>query len=103
MELNHKKYASVAMNLPVEGLFTYEVPSEIADSIGVGMRVLAPFGRRVVTGYVVGFEKESPVKGIKKLLDVMDDSPLFDEKRLRFFQWLPSYYFFPLVGGFFFV
>ena len=66
MELSPKKYALVAMNLPVEGFFTYEVPLELEDSIVPGMRVLAPFGRRIVTGYVVGLEKESPVKGIKR-------------------------------------
>ncbi|MFZ3072336.1 MAG: primosomal protein N', partial [Thermodesulfobacteriota bacterium] len=96
MEHNPKKYASVVMNLPVEGFFTYEVPSGLEDSICIGMRVLAPFGRRMVTGYVVALEKESPVKGIKRLLDVLDDSPLFDAKRLKFFQWLASYYFAPL-------
>lgn len=95
MELSPKKYALVAVNLPVEGFFTYEVPSELEDSIIPGMRVLAPFGRRIITGYVVGLEKESPVKGIKKVLDVLDDSPLFDAKRLKFFQWLASYYFAP--------
>src|SRR3990172_13300929 len=100
MELSPKKYALVAMNLPVEGFFTYEIPIELEASIGMGMRVLAPFGRRVVTGYVVGLEKESPVKGIKRLLDVLDDSPLFDAKRLKFFQWLASFYFAPPREGF---
>ncbi|MEK7314091.1 MAG: hypothetical protein AAB065_06400, partial [Deltaproteobacteria bacterium] len=95
MELSPKKYALVAMNLPVEGFFTYEIPLELEDSIVPGMRVLAPFGRRIVTGYVVALEKESPVKGIKRVIDVLDDAPLFDAKRLKFFQWLASYYFAP--------
>src|SRR3972149_1562726 len=101
MELSPKKYALVAMNLPVEGFFTYEVPGDVEDSIIPGTRVVAPFGRRVVTGYVVALEKESPVKGIKKVLDVLDDSPLFDAKRLKFFQWLPSSFFRPSGRGLF--
>ena len=67
MELSPKKYALVAMNLPVEGFFTYEIPLELEDSIVPGMRVLAPFGRRVVTGYVVALEKGKPCQRNKEI------------------------------------
>jgi len=36
------------------GLFAYSVPPEFRNRIAEGMRVLVPFGRKLLTGYVVG-------------------------------------------------
>ncbi|OGP31767.1 MAG: primosomal protein N' [Deltaproteobacteria bacterium GWC2_42_11] len=54
------------------------------------------FGKRVVTGYILGFKEESNLQGVKDILDVLDEEPLFDEKRLRFYRWAASYYCSPL-------
>jgi primosomal protein N' (replication factor Y) len=89
-------YASVSVNLPVEGAFTYEVPENLRDSIFLGTRLAVPFGKRTVTGYVVGFEKKPDIKNIKPITEVLDELPLFDEKKLKFFQWMSSYYLAPL-------
>ncbi|MBI5809861.1 MAG: primosomal protein N' [Deltaproteobacteria bacterium] len=89
-------YADIAVSLPVEGLFTYRVPPSLRDGALFGHRALVPFGRRVVTGYIVGIKREAGVDGLKDILDILDDSPIFDEKRLRFYGWMSSYYFSPL-------
>ncbi len=47
-------------------------------------------------GFIVGRSK--PPNGIKlrDIVDVIDDKPLFDEKRLEFFKWIADYYICPL-------
>lgn len=81
------------MELPVDRLFTYSVPASLKESARLGFRALVPFGRRTITGYIISFVSEPEVKDVKEIIDVLDDEPLFDEKRLKFFKWLSSYYF----------
>lgn len=92
-------YASrieVAVPLPLFTTFTYAVPRELSTSLSIGMRVLAPFGKRVLTGYVVGFPQEEPEQKLKEIRDVLDAEPLFCEDDLQFYQWVAAYYHYPL-------
>lgn len=83
----------VAVDLPMDKTFTYSLPADLSNQVEVGKRVLVPFGKRVVTGFCIGFKENPDVKGIKDIIDVLDEEPIFDEGRLRFFQWVASYYF----------
>ena len=94
--MSKKTFIDVAVELPLDRIFTYKVPDALSDQVEIGKRVLVPFGKRVVTGFCLGFRENSEVKGIKDILDVLDDKPVFDEKRLSFFQWMASYYFAPV-------
>ncbi len=93
-----KQFADVAVELAVEGAFTYGVPERLADYVHVGSRVLVEFGRKNVLGYVVGLGDVLPdgLDEAKEIIDVMDDAPLFDERRLAFFKWMSAYYFSPI-------
>ena len=93
-----KKFAEIAVALPVETAFTYAVPEELKAEARLGKRVLVPFGRRTVTGYILGLTASAPaeIANIKPIIDILDSEALFDEKRLRFLKWVSSYYFAPL-------
>jgi primosomal protein N' (replication factor Y) len=63
----------------------------------VGKRVMAPFGRRELTGYVVG-ERQEPPPGvaegaIKAIRRVVDAEPIFDREDIELSQWMAGYYF----------
>lgn len=90
-----RTFAEVAIELPLEGSFTYSIPAALVGAVRTGARVLVPFGKRTVTGYVLSTKDEPPegVKGIKPLIDTLDERPIFDEARLKFYSWLASYYF----------
>ncbi len=86
----------VAVALPVYQTFTYSVPEHCLAVIAAGKRVLVPFGRRRVTGYVFG---QSPVldnREIKAILDVLDEQPLFPQSMIPFFRWIADYYKYPI-------
>lgn len=91
-------YAEIAVELPLEGTFTYSVPLNLKDDAVLGKRALVPFGKRTVTGYILGTASALPpeVKAAKPIIDILDDFPIFDRKRLEFYRWLSSYYFAPL-------
>ncbi|HAO92801.1 MAG: primosomal protein N' [Deltaproteobacteria bacterium GWC2_56_8] len=90
-----RPFAEVAIELPLEGSFTYSIPAALVGAVRTGARVLVPFGKRTVTGYVLSTRDAPPegVKGIRPLIDALDERPIFDEARLKFFRWLASYYF----------
>ena len=92
----NKTFIDVAVELPMDAVFTYTVSADLSNQVEVGKRVLVPFGKRVVTGFCLGFRERSDIKGVKEILDVLDEEPLFDERRLKFFQWMASYYFAPI-------
>jgi primosomal protein N' (replication factor Y) len=89
-------YIEVAVALPVYGTYTYSIPESLVYQVEVGMRVLAPFGRRRVTGYVLDILAESALPDIKHILDVLDQRPLFPASMLAFFRWVGEYYKYPL-------
>lgn len=92
----NKPFVEVALNVPLNQTFTYKVPQNLEDNIKVGKRVLVPFGRRRLTGFVVAFADKSEFPNTKDVLEVIDDEPLLDVKKLKFFKWLSNYYFTPL-------
>jgi len=90
------KYIEVAIALPIYGTFTYVVPKELADFISVGKRVLVPFRKRRVTGYIIGYCESIDQGEIKSVLDVLDEKPLFPSSMIPFFRWISEYYIHPI-------
>jgi primosomal protein N' (replication factor Y) len=86
----------VAVAMPVRGTFTYGVPETFVAAAVPGVRVLAPFGRRRATGYILGPGGSCGQKEIKPILDVLDESPVFPASMIPFFRWTADYYKHPL-------
>jgi primosomal protein N' (replication factor Y) len=92
----HTRHIEVAISLPVHQTYTYSVPESFADFLATGKRVLVPFGRRRVTGYVFGQSGPVDKKEIKSILDVLDDQPLFPPSMVPLFRWIADYYKYPV-------
>ncbi|HNL27978.1 MAG TPA: hypothetical protein PKO47_14395, partial [bacterium] len=52
-------FAEVVFDLAIETRFTYGIPDAWESVIVPGSRVLAPFGRKKITGYVVALSRHS--------------------------------------------
>ncbi|MDM8515050.1 primosomal protein N' [Desulfobacterales bacterium HSG16] len=89
-------FIEVAVCFPVDSCFTYEVPESQIYAIGIGKRVLVPFASRRLTGYVMGFTRNTGKYKIRHILDVLDDLPLFPESMIPFFKWISNYYIHPI-------
>ena len=88
-------YALLALPIPVNTIFTYSIPSEFSVSAESGRRALVPFGKRLLTGFIVGISDnpgDVPVSKIKPIHDIIDDEPVFDNHMLEFSTWISSYY-----------
>ena len=89
-------YINVVFNLPLDSVFTYCLP-EKGEYTGVdltGRRVSAPFGRRELTGWVIGHSGSLPdgVKEGKPVKRIVDDKPLFGEEGLKLAGWIRDFY-----------
>ncbi|MBI2487990.1 MAG: primosomal protein N' [Deltaproteobacteria bacterium] len=87
-----KEAIEVAVPIPSEETFHYSAPTHLKDGLEIGKRVLVPFKNRKAIGFIVGFGR--PPEGIilKEIIDIVDEEPLFDEKRLEFLKWIANYY-----------
>ena len=116
-------YVDVILPLPLDGVFTYSVPSELERQVAVGHRVLVPFGRnKTYVGIVAkvlftvdglqftgdysatgeGLASKSSVNckpstvNYKDVLQVLDASPILLDSQLNLWRWISDYYLSPI-------
>lgn len=96
--MENRKLIEVAVAAPLEKTFYYTVPEEFSSRAVLGMKVTAPFGKRAVTGYIVGYPdvhavtKEGGSLKIKDIKDIPDITPSFTPTMLEFYRWIADYY-----------
>ncbi len=92
------RLVEVAVALPVAGTFHYLAPAPLDGRVAPGHRVLVPFGRRRVTGYVVGLPDSAAVRpgALKPVLALLDETPLVPPPLLDLLRWVADYYLAPL-------
>lgn len=67
--------------------FTYLIPSNL--NIQIGIRVLVPFGRQKLEGFVVAIKDEIPSEyKLKEIIEVIDDSPILNNELLKLGKYL---------------
>ncbi|MGD0170382.1 MAG: primosomal protein N', partial [Smithella sp.] len=89
-------FINVALNIPSNKLFTYEVPPGLEKEVDLGKRVFVPFGNRKRTGFIVGTMPSCDLKKIKPIAEILDDESLFSQSDLDFYQWIAGYFMYPL-------
>jgi primosomal protein N' (replication factor Y) len=102
IECGKKRFVEVAISLPIEKTFYYEIPPGFGDRLRLGSRVLVPFRGRKVTGYAIAFPPDltdyPKADRPKSIEDILDERPIFDERMLSFYRWISDYYLYPLGG-----
>ena len=91
-------FVDVILPLPLDGVFTYSVPTSEEGRVKVGARVLVPFGRnKTYVGIISHIHNQSP-EGYqtKDILQVMDFSPILLDSQLKLWQWISDYYMSPI-------
>jgi len=86
------RFAEALLPLAIPGTYTYRIPEEM--TLGIGYRVLVPFGRKkIYTAIIVQMHDREP-QGyvVKEILSVLDQQPIVRHPQLRFWQWIADYY-----------
>jgi primosomal protein N' (replication factor Y) len=85
-------YVDVVFNLALAKTFTYLVPQDIQTSLQPGQRVLAPLGKRELTGVVTRILEHSEISDCREIVDVLEAVPLVRPELLEFTAWMAEYY-----------
>lgn len=94
-------YAEVAVPVHVSLTFFYRLPPSLSSIARPGSRIIVPFGRRHLTGYIVAVHeklrdgmslKESDIKDAQEILDAI---PLVTRELLELTKWVAEYYLAP--------
>jgi len=85
-------YVGVALDMPVDRLFTYRVPSAQRPRADVGYRVVVPFRGRARTGIVAAVEHEQPDFRVLDVSEAPDDHALLGPDLLALGAFIARYY-----------
>ncbi len=91
-------FVDVILPLPLDGVFTYSVPTSEEGRVKVGARVVVPFGRsKTYVGIISNIHYQSP-EGYqtKDILQVVDFKPILLNAQLKLWQWIADYYMSPI-------
>jgi primosomal protein N' (replication factor Y) len=91
-------FVDVILPVPLDGFFTYSIPSSVEEQVEVGKRVLVPFGRsKTYVGIVASKHHQKP-EGYqtKDILQVLDSTPILLDSQFRLWQWIADYYMSPI-------
>jgi len=90
------QFCDVAVPLPLDMVFTYQVPEGIRPVLGE--RVVVPFRRQRLVGIVTELHDRAPTVATKKVLATLDeaDSPALSDELLRLGKWISEYYLAPV-------
>ena len=92
------QFAELALPLPLRQTFTYHLPENFREIVKIGSRLLVPFGKRNLTGYVVELHDELDEaleveeSQIKDALELLDAEPLLTAEILKLTNWTADYY-----------
>ena len=86
-------FADVVLPLPLEGVYTYKIPTDLGTRVQVGCRVLVSFGaRKMYTGIVLKTHNVTPEYSTKEILELLDEKPILLPEQLKLWNWIASYY-----------
>lgn len=95
-------FAEVAIPLNVFQTFTYALPASFAAQAKAGARVLVPFGKQLLTAYIVALHEtlaeagqEADAYEIKEVEELFDTAPLVTPEMLELTKWIADYYYAP--------
>jgi primosomal protein N' (replication factor Y) len=80
--------------IPIQKTFTYSITEDEANFLEKGMRVAVSFGKtKMYTGLVFNIHQTAPtLYDAKEIHQILDEAPLVNEKQLKHWQWISSYY-----------
>ena len=90
------RFCDVALPVPVDRLFTYELPLTLRHRVQIGCRVVAPFGPRKLTGVVLHLHNDEPEYETREVLSLRDAEPVLDADLIDLGKWIAEYYCAPI-------
>ena len=82
-----KLYIDVLVELKakqIDKTFTYLVPNNMKDEVQIGKRVLVPFGKQKLEGFILNEEKDKKIDyEVKEIIEIIDKIPVLNSEMLE--------------------
>lgn len=79
--------ADVLVEIKAEGIdktFSYIIPDNLLDKVKVGIRVIVPFGKQKLEGFVLNIKDYYETEySLKEIIDIVDEEPVLNEEMLK--------------------
>ena len=87
-------FIDVILPIPLQKTFTYSVTEAEFSFLKKGMRVAVSFGKsKIYTALVFNIHQNAPeLYEAKDIQQILDDQPIVNERQLKHWQWISSYY-----------
>ncbi len=88
-------FAEIAVPVHIRKTFTYRLPGDMPSRANVGSRVIVPFGKKLLTGFIVALNDitgeviDSEIRDVEELVD---ESPVVGRDILELTRWMADYY-----------
>ena len=92
---NATRFVELALPLPVDQVFTYQLPDSLRENARPGCRAFVSFRNRLLTGVITKLTDTCPVTNPKSILDLLDLEPILDRSLLDLTRWMADYYLCP--------
>jgi len=89
------KYARVIVDVPnsnVDRPFDYRIPDKISQDVGLGSKVVVPFGTRHVEGFVMELLDATDFSQVKDIISCQNDVPRIPQDLVKLAAWMSSEY-----------
>ena len=96
------RFVEVAVPVHVAQTFTYRLTPELSSHAKLGARIKVPFGRKLITGYIVALHDELPAdvdlaeEDIKDAASLIDLEPVCTPEIMQLARWVAEYYASPI-------
>jgi primosomal protein N' (replication factor Y) len=90
-------FVDVAIPVGVRKTFAYSVPAQLDGRLAPGARVVVPFGRKLMTGYVVTVQNDAPQGDfrLRAVRELLDPQPIIPGELVELGLWVAERYFAP--------
>jgi len=82
----------------VDQTFTYIIPLALASKLKRGMKVLVPFGSKVINGFVVNISDNKSYDNLKEIISITDENFCLNDELLSLGKYLKNYCFCSLIS-----
>ena len=93
-----KSILKVALNVPIDNLFDYKIPSKSLVQPKKGQRVKVKFGKQEKIGFIHSVVSDTtvPVNKLRAAIKIIDDDALISKDLFALISWVARYYHHPI-------
>jgi primosomal protein N' (replication factor Y) len=90
-------FAEVAIPVFIRQTFTYKLVGELSRRARIGCRVVVPFNKKLLTGFIVNLREtlqgEVSPQDIREVEELIDEAPIIEREMLELTRWMSDYYY----------